>query len=162
MASVLSAEAYLPCLLDRLTDDNPETTKEINYYQSYTMQNYRRGVLRDLRWLLNAPCHSQGDSLEAFPAVLDSVINFGTPDLTGRTSSSLNTVELEAQVKLSILRFEPRILAETLVVKLIPNVNKVSPNIIGFEISGVMWANPMSEQFLLKTQLDLETGRTEF
>ncbi len=161
MPSALSLEAFLPCLLDRLCDDEPDREVESLYRQSLTLPHYRKSVLRDLRWLLNTPAPA-GEVFNDAPEVQDSVLNYGTPDLCGRIASSLNTTELEAQIAQSIARFEPRIVRGTLSVKMIPKVNANSPNLIAFEIRGTMWANPLPEEFVLETQLDLETGQCDF
>lgn len=161
MAEVLSSEAVLPCLLDRLTDDDPGSANEPHYRQSLTLGHFRRSVLRDLGWLLNAPQHPEADEINAYPAVAISVLNFGVPDLCGRTASSLNPAELEAQLVESIANYEPRILRKSLSVRVVPGVNMASPNIVGFEIRGLMWANPMPEHFVVQTELDLETGQCE-
>ncbi len=162
MPSALSTEAFLPCLLDRLTDQEPEKPRESFYRQTLTIQHYRQSVLRDLGWLMNSPSHRSADGFEFFPEVLSSTLNYGTPDLCGRTASSLIPQELENQISECIVKFEPRILKESLVVKIQPGVNKSSPNVIGFEIRGMMWANPLPEQFYLSTQIDLETGECDF
>jgi len=161
MANVLSPEAYLPCLLDRLADDNPDHKKESHYRQSLTISHFRKCVLRDLGWLLNSPSHLEADGMEDFPEVATSVLNYGTEDLTGRTATSLDTTALEADIVRAIKTYEPRILPKSLSVKVIPGVNKHMPNTVGFEIHGLMWANPMPEQFFLESQLDLETGKCE-
>lgn len=162
MSETLSAEAYLPCLLDQLSDEQPEVRWEGHYNFNHSIVHYRRSVLRDLRWLLNSPSHVEKDGLEEFPEVVRSVLNYGTPDLCGKTASTLDPLELERQITESITRFEPRIMPGSLSVKVIPQVSKASPNMIGFEIRGVMWANPLPEQFLLETTLDLETGKCDF
>lgn len=159
MSDALSAEAFLPCLIDRLTDEEPENTRERPYHMSVTMAHLRRSVLRDMRWLLNTPAH-EGEEFEEFEGVAASVLNYGAPDLSGRTASSLNIPELERALERCIIRFEPRILSLT--VRAVANSEKLSPHVIGFEISGLMWANPLPERFLLQTQIDLETGQCEF
>lgn len=160
-SAVLSPEAVLPCLLDRLTDDEPDKRSEAHYRQTITLSHFRRSVLRDLGWLLNTPSHLEGEQIEDFPEVASSTLNFGTPDLCGTTASSLNPLELEADLVEAIHKFEPRILPSSLSVKVVPGVNENSPNMVGFEIRGLMWANPLPEQFLLETTLDLETGQCE-
>lgn len=159
MSDPTQIEIFQPCLLDRLSDDEPDNTKESRIGRGFSMQRYRESVLRDLRWLLNAPSKTPGDGLEDFPEVERSVINFGTPDLCGISPSSLNLGELEREMAECIARFEPRILRHTLTVRAVPGVNKSSPNIIGFEIHGSLWANPVPEELFLKSELDLETGQ---
>ncbi|MEJ2426173.1 MAG: type VI secretion system baseplate subunit TssE, partial [Candidatus Thiodiazotropha sp.] len=42
-----------PSLLDRLTDDEPEKSKESQDKRVMSMRRVRQSVLRDLSWLLN-------------------------------------------------------------------------------------------------------------
>ena len=44
-------------------------------------------------------------------------MNYGIPDLTGKTLSGLEVFDLEQALKRSIVQFEPRILPDTLVVR---------------------------------------------
>jgi len=159
MAERLSSEAILPCLLDRLCDDEPQKTHESSYRQNLTLTAFRRSVLRELGWLLNTPCHTEDEIIQDYPEVRSSVVNFGKPDLTGKTATNLKPRELEQHIAEAIRRFEPRILSHSLSVRVIPHVNKAMPNLIGFEIRGLLWANPLPEQFQLQTEIDLETGK---
>ena len=54
----LFGERIQPCLLDRLTDENPEAVKESRNERVISVKRYREGVLRDLIWLLNAKAHT--------------------------------------------------------------------------------------------------------
>ncbi len=96
------------------------------------------------------------------PHAQRSVINFGLPALSGLTSSSVDAMALEAEVRRAILDFEPRILPDTLVVhKLDPQDIKRQYNQIDFRITGQLWAQPVPLEMLLQTHVDLETGRVE-
>ena len=46
-----------PCLLDRLTDDEPEKKEESRIQRVISLQRYKAGVLRDLEWLFNSVGH---------------------------------------------------------------------------------------------------------
>jgi len=162
MRDVLSSEAILPCLLDRLIDDSPGVTRETHYRQSLTLTHYRKSVLRDLGWLLNSPSHLLTEAIAQFPEVSKSVLNYGTPDMCGKSSSTLNSRDLENQITESITQFEPRIMPHTLVVRVVPPEKDATPNIIAFKITGLMWANMVPEEFFLETRLDLETGELGF
>lgn len=153
-----SAEAVLPCLLDRLCDENPEQTAGREPQSSFTLGRYRQSVVRDLGWLLNSAAHPADDILADYPEAAASVINFGTPDLTGLTISSASNVDLENSLRVAIRRFEPRILPNSLEVNLLPPPKNAPPNQVNFEIRALLWGNPMPERFLLKTHIDLETG----
>jgi hypothetical protein len=88
MADYAPLEKLQPCLLDRLTDDDPKSTEESRSQRVISVQRYRRGVLRDLAWLFNASAHLPDEGkdrwrLEDFPDANRSVINFGTRQLSG-------------------------------------------------------------------------------
>src|SRR4051812_14866962 len=57
MTGLARAEKVKPCLLDRLTDEDPLATTESRRDRVITPQRYLKGVLRDLRWLLNTATH---------------------------------------------------------------------------------------------------------
>ncbi|MDB6066629.1 MAG: lysozyme protein [Pedosphaera sp.] len=157
MAELTPLEKLQPCLLDRLTDDDPKVTEESRNQRVISMQRYRRGVLRDLEWLFNTSAHlaEEGEDkfrLSNYPEAFNSVINFGTRHLCGLTGAELN--ELERQLVDAIHFFEPRILRNSLTVKA-----TIELQIMAFEIHGELWANPMPEQLFIKTKIDLETGQ---
>lgn len=153
-------ERLQPCLFDRLIDENPETERESRSTRVISVQRYRDGVLRDLRWLLNAPNHLEEDETQEFGEVRRSVLNFGMHDLTGQLSSSLDRGEIEHRIKQAILDFEPRIAPQSLTVRSHGESlrDTHNPNVIGIEISGALWASPLPEQLYLKTRIDLDTG----
>ena len=157
MAELTPLEKLQPCLLDRLTDDEPKLSEESRNQRVISVQRYRRGVLRDLEWLFNSSAHlaEEGKNkfrLSDFPDAYQSVINFGTRHLCGLTSAELN--ELESQLIDAIHFFEPRIIRNSLNVKA-----TIEQHIMVFEIHGELWANPMPEQLFIKTKIDLETGQ---
>src|SRR5262245_12461227 len=53
MAEQTPPELLQPCLLDRLTDDEPQRKLESRRERVISYKKYREGVLRDLEWLLN-------------------------------------------------------------------------------------------------------------
>lgn len=161
-------ERLQPCLLDRLIDDNPDVRDDegrTSGGRGVSMPRYREGVLRDLRWLLNTKCHMASEIVNDFRWVSRSVFNYGMPDPAGRLLNENTTAEMEGQLREAILRFEPRILPNTLEVRALTEqemLNKDAPNVIGFEINGDLWAAPLPEPFRVKTQIDLESGDCVF
>lgn len=159
MADLRSQERLFPSLLDRLTDDAPEKKIEPRDRRIFSVQKLRVAVLRDLAWLLNT-CHlAASEDLTPYPLVEKSVVNHGIPDLTGRTISGLEIVDVEMALRRAILDFEPRILPHTLQVRAeITDESKHHHNSVAFEIEGELWARPIPERLFLRTELDLETG----
>jgi len=156
MADIL-IEKIQPCLLDRLTDENPESKKESRSERIVSVRRYREGVMRDLVWLLNARTHTAGEEFNGFPEVARSVLNFGARDLCGVVLSGLDLRELEHDLAEAIRRFEPRINPRTLEVKAVTGA-KGTANGIAVEVRGELWAHPIPEQLYLRTEIDLDTG----
>ena len=154
-----ASETIQPCLLDRLTDENPDQKQESQKARTITPLRYREGVLRDLCWLLNASAHLEEEDLNQFGEVRRSVLNYGAADFCGKLASSLDLSAIEHEMLETIKTFEPRIIASTLTVKAVGQTEKFGPNIVAFEIRGDLWANPIPEQLYVKTQLDLDTGQ---
>ena len=122
----------------------------------------REHVLRDLSWMFNTTQLSSDESMVAYPEVMRSVLNYGLPPLSGQTTSSLDSSDLETKVKQAILDFEPRILADTLKVEAIMSGEQLDHhNHISFRIAGQIWAQPVPIEMLLQTKVDLETGLVE-
>ncbi len=158
MAELSYQERMQPSLLDRLTDDDPDKTKESRTKRVLSVRQLRATVLRDLAWLLNTSNLESAVDLTDHPAVGSSVVNYGVPEFTGLTSASVEAEDLERDVKQAVVNFEPRIRAETLEVRVIPNEETTHSNCIAFEIKGELWARPIPLELFLMTEVDLETG----
>jgi len=154
----LFGERIQPCLLDRLTDENPEAVKESRNERVISVKRYRESVLRDLIWLFNAKAHIDQDGLEEFPEAARSVLNFGTRDLCGLISSSLDLGALEQEIAEAMRRLEPRINPGSLAVTAVSGSEKFA-NGIAIEIRGDLWAYPIPEQLYIRTEIDLDTGK---
>ena len=85
MAELSSQERLFPSLLDRLTDDDPAHQTESRDRRVFSLSRLRAAVLRDLAWLLNTTHLAATEDLENHPLVGESVINYGIPDLTGKS-----------------------------------------------------------------------------
>lgn len=137
---------------------------QLSYLQQSagTLKNITDCVKRDLTWLFNAQNMCMDDVLEeSYSNIESSVLNYGMPDLTGRTLSSVNTFQLEKELKKMILRFEPRIIPKTLSIRLHEDKKLMDHNALVFEINGDIWMDPIPVHMHLMTQLDLENGNVE-
>jgi type VI secretion system protein ImpF len=153
-------QTRLPCLLDRLVDEAPDSRDEPARRRTVTLDEYRAAVLRDLRWLMNSSSHLPWEDITQFPHVARSVLNYGTRDLAGATTDNLDGFELESQFRDAIIAFEPRILPDSLQVRMIQS-DRTEFGRIGFEIKGHLWALPHPERIFFRTDIDLETGICE-
>lgn len=158
MAELTSQERLQPSLLDRLTDDDPDNSRESRDKRVLNLRRLREGVIRDLSWLLNTSNLDSIEDLEEYPEVADSVLNYGMPHLSGSTASSVIVGTIEKQIKEAIVKFEPRILQNTVRVRLSVDDKEFSHNAMRMEIHGELWAQPVPERLFLRTDVDLETG----
>ena len=158
MPELLPSERLRPCLIDRITDSQPGKRTEGRDQRVMTMQKYRQAVLRDLSWLLNCSNRDPIKDLEGFEEIHKSVLNFGIPDLTGVSASSVDSTEVAFRITEAIRLFEPRIIPASLKVTVLSRQDEFSSNAVSFRIEGELWAQPFHEMLLIKTDVDLETG----
>lgn len=158
MAELTPMDRLQPCLLDRLTDNEPEVSKESRDQRVVSIRRYKNAVLRDLEMILNSKSHPLGDNIYEFSEAARSVLNYGIPDVCGATFSTINPAEYEAQVKQAILCFEPRITRNQLSIRIVSPEDSENIRAISFEIDGELWAQPLPDHLFVKTEVDLETG----
>ncbi len=159
MPELSPQERLQPSLLDRLTDHEPHKQQESRKSRVLSMRQLRAGVLRDLAWLLNSGKLSSVQELDRYPLVASSVLNYGMPELTGHTSTSVDISEVERILRQCIMDYEPRIIAESIKVRAEVVEEEMSHNAVSFEIEGQLWAQPMPIHLFLKTEMDLEGGQ---
>lgn len=153
-------ERLQPALLDRLSDDDPASAVEADERRFMSKAQLRAAVLRDLGWLFNAVQPLGGGAAETWPQAGASVLNFGLPPVSGQLASKIDVSQIERELRRAILRYEPRILEHDLRVQAIESDSLLdSHNIIEFEISGWLWAQPVPLELLLRTRFDLEAGQ---
>jgi len=126
-----------------------------------TLSMLRKAVVRDLGWLFNANNLGAVEALDDYPFVTRSVVNYGLPDLAGQTASGIDAEGLERIVRQAILDFEPRILPNSIKVRLMVDEQRMSHNALTFVIEGELWAEPLPVPLYLRTELDLEGGGTQ-
>ncbi|MDA8249099.1 MAG: type VI secretion system baseplate subunit TssE [Rhodospirillales bacterium] len=157
MSALVSRERLQPSLLDRLTDDARDHTRESLDQQSLTMQQLRTAVLRDLAWLLNTTNLAADTDLAGAPLAAASAVNFGVPGFAGVVGTAQRLSGLEQAIAAAIRNFEPRIRPESLTVRLRPAADDQPTSAIIFEIAGELWAQPVPQQLFLETAIELET-----
>ena len=151
-----------PALLDRLTDHAPQSRVEAEDSRVMNKAQIREAVLRDLSWLLNSVQPLAKALAAQYPQAADSVLNYGLPAMSGQLASRIDVTLLERTIKQAILRFEPRVMEDSLEVKALETTSVLDThNVIEFEIHGFMWAQPVPLELLLRTQVDLEAGQVE-
>jgi len=160
MAQLTPKEKLQPSLLDRLTDNRPDIRTSTGGVRVLTMEELRAGTRRDLAALLNSTGLGVIQDLSDYPNVQRSTLNFGMPDMSGKTASSVDIKELERLLGKTIQEFEPRLLPESLSIKGVVT-DQMNHNVMTFTIEAELWSQPLPQKLLLRTELDLETGELE-
>lgn len=158
MAELTNKERLQPSLLDRLSDDQPDRKHESREQRVLTPEKLRDGVRRDLTWLFNTTALSAMQDLTGYPDAERSTINYGVPDMAGKTTSSVDIPALERGLRAAIWEFEPRLIRNSVRVKLVVNEQRMSHNAMCFSIEAELWSQPLPMRLYLRTELDLETG----
>jgi len=117
----------------------------------------RESIRRELGLLLDSTALAASESCAQLPHVARSTLNYGVPDLAGRTASSLDPQWLTAQLTQAIRCFEPRLQADSVRVRVRPH-RAVSHNVVSFEIDAALQHSLGAESIELDAKLDLECG----
>jgi type VI secretion system protein ImpF len=145
----------LPALLDRLTDDYPDKRTESDVAWGFSLAQLREVILRDLSWLLNTCAIGATIDLTPYPDVAMSTLNYGVRSRTGRELDGLSPSALRQEILLSLRRFEPRFLPDSLVVTMIEDGRSGS---FQFRIEADLWAQPQPVRMLMRTEPGGTTG----
>jgi type VI secretion system protein ImpF len=164
MPELTPQERLQPSLLDRLTDEEPDKRQEPREKRILSPAKLRESVRRDLTWLFNTVNLAATVDLEDYPHVQRSTLNFGLPDLAGRTASSIDKAALERLLRKVIWDFEPRLNPKNrnaVRVRLVVDHEQMTHNAMCFTIEAELWAQPLPLRLFLKTELDLENGEVK-
>jgi type VI secretion system protein ImpF len=169
VASLTSQERLQPSLLDRLTDHEPGSEREALDARVLSKKQLRDAVLRDLSWLFNATCQepdaasADTQRVKMWREAVEarrSVINYGIPALSGLSISMMKFPAIEEAVRQAIIRFEPRIDAKTLQVKISNDLATGQRSTsLRMVIRGQMWNQPVPLELLLSADVDVDTGQ---
>ena len=164
-----------PSLFDKLvadldisglkTSEEPTVMREaMRYYSVPNLERFgesalRSTIRRDLAWLLNTTNFGALGSLENYPHVETSVLNYGVPDLAGKTLQGRTILDRAREIRNAIRHFETRLEGESLVVEPVSSNDK--PNSITFLIQGVIKSEvrPIAVQY--RTDLEADTASVE-
>ncbi|KOF52424.1 MULTISPECIES: type VI secretion system baseplate subunit TssE [unclassified Achromobacter] len=151
-----------PALLDRLMDDNPGERTEPPGRAVMSHMELRAAVLRDLRWLLNTVNLETTDDISPYRWVHGSTLNYGVRAMAGKRMSEIDWVDVEDSIRDAIIRFEPRILPDTIEVRCVTDTGTLEHyNVLSLSIRGLLWCEPHPLEFLFRSDIDLESGHID-
>ncbi|KLG05496.1 lysozyme [Enterobacter cloacae subsp. cloacae] len=151
---------YLPTLLERLQDDEPKSPHD--RARPVDIKTIRRLVQRDIIDLINHTNIEDTLDVQRYKAVRESVLNYGIPALIGSQKNRNNWNIIEQAIRKAIIRFEPRIIPETLLVcSLQERKDVVRYSAILFEIRGLIDWQPHPIDLFMNGRYDLESEKVE-
>ena len=157
MAKISPDDPLLPSVLDRLIDDDPQSSVESPRSRAQLLRDLKQSVRRDLESLLNTRwrCSSWPPDLDQLDS---SLVNYGTPDFSGvNMGSPAAREELRLVLEKIIRRFEPRF--KRVNVKLVAGAEDGRPDrTLRFQIDGLLHAEPAPEPVQYDTEVETPTG----
>lgn len=157
MADLTTLERLQPSLLDRLSDDSPEDLRENRDSRVIDIKRLREILRRDLAWLLNTTNAEHTIDEKLYPNAANSVLNFGISKVSGDFSTLEKAEHIRKAIRTSIIRFEPRILPNSIQVTLRTEETKTA-SVISYDIRANMWAEPLPLEVFLRSEIDVTTG----
>ncbi|MCS3608606.1 type VI secretion system baseplate subunit TssE [Erwinia rhapontici] len=153
---------FLPTLLERLQDDEPKKSNERFDEFFFDSRKMRSIVQKDIATMLNNT--NIEDSLDEYRhnLVADSVVNYGVSALVGSFANQHRWHSIEKNIRTAILRFETRIIPESLMVRsLLTEEHPTKNGMILFEIRGLIDWHPHPIDLCFHGRYDVETSHTE-
>lgn len=141
-------------LLDRLTDDAPDSEVEGLAVADPGRARLRQSILRDLSWLFNTSPLGTGIDLSAYPEVEASTINYGIGARVGLEADGADPNLLRWDILQALELFEPRFAPDSLDVFLIKATSEGSYQ---FHIEAELLDAPRPMRMVMRTE---HGGRT--
>ena len=146
-------------LLHRVLELERARRLELQQSRVLSPARLKECVRRDLERLLNTGHLEVDQDLSLPPHVRASTVNYGIRPLAGRVGSSIDLDELEAMLMRAISTFEPRI--DKVEVRARIDDRAADGNQLAFEIEGDVWGQSAPSRLILKSLIDLDTGRAK-
>ena len=118
----LTADTELSGLQGDVEDEARLTRETMRYYSVPKLERFnetalRATIRRDLAWLLNTTNLGASAALEHYPHVATSVLNYGVPDLAGKSLQRRTILQRAREIRTAIRAFEPRLEPTSLMVE---------------------------------------------
>jgi type VI secretion system protein ImpF len=120
----LVADIDMAGLIEAEADQTTVARETFRFYTVPQIERFneaalRNTVKRELAWLLNTTNFGATTSLEHYPRVETSVINYGLPDMAGKAVHRRSVLQRAREIRQAIQRFEPRVDPKTLHVEMV-------------------------------------------
>ncbi|HBZ17294.1 type VI secretion system baseplate subunit TssE [Pantoea sp. NPDC088449] len=149
---------FLPCLLERLLDDEPKRVDEPWDKFHFDQRMMKTLILQNISEILNNANIEPQLEPAKHSEVARSVINYGVSPQVGSYTNTHNWTRLEYLIRDALIRFEPRLIPESIIVSL--NGERRSPikqGIISFNIHALVAWSPHPFDLSLGARYEVET-----
>lgn len=151
MARVDKKKKLRPSILDRLFDNDPSHSTEIDLDQHQKLKELRNSVRRDLENLLNTRFRMV-EADDDFIEIKTSLINYGLPDLaTVNISDKEKRKDFIDHLQSILIEFEPRF--KSVKVNYMENSDSLDRT-LRFRIDAVLYADPSPEVVVFDSILE--------
>lgn len=151
MARVDKKKKLRPSVLDRLLDNEPNRTVEIDSDQHQKLKQLRQSVRRDLENLLNTRFRMVEPDSE-FTEIKKSLLNYGLPDLaTVNISDDLKRKQFIQHLESILREFEPRF--KSIKISYLENSDSLDRT-LRFRIDATLYADPSPEVVVFDSVLE--------
>ncbi|PKH20118.1 type VI secretion system baseplate subunit TssE [Enterobacterales bacterium CwR94] len=149
---------WLPCLLDRLLDDEPRKQVETWDRYHFDARALRKIIQQNIAEILNTANIEERLHPLRHRYTAGSVLNYGISPQVGGYSTPHNWSDLERMIRDALIRFEPRLIPDSIVINLIGDRQAPACNgIIQFDIRALVWWDPQPFDLAIGARYDLET-----
>jgi type VI secretion system protein ImpF len=143
-----------------VTDDNARvlSSRTIERREGAGQGRLRDHLAHDLNNLLGTIHLEAVEDLTGLDYVRKSVLNYGVQDMTRLTTSDIENTKLMRDLKASLIAHEPRLIPNTVVVKLRQS-DVEGQQRIAFDISAEMDAKPVDVPLEFVAEIDVGGGK---
>lgn len=142
-------------------DDNGQQRDTLNYFSIPQLERFnetalRATVRRELAWLLNTTNLDASIDLDPYPQVKTSVLNYGVPDLAGKSWTVRLIRQRARDIRAAINAFEPRMEESSVTVEVSDTVER--ENAITYVIHGDVRNAVRAMPVKFKTDVEADTA----
>ncbi|WP_420382732.1 type VI secretion system baseplate subunit TssE [Novosphingobium sp.] len=132
------------------------TTFSEHEIDRFNESGLRASVKRELAWLLNTTNLGAAIDLEPYPHVKTSVLNYGVPDLAGKSITRRLVMQRARDIRKAVQTFEPRFAENSLTIDVSDSIER--ENAVTFVIQGNIGSALQAIPVKLRTDVESDTA----
>lgn len=140
------------------TGDGQITDRARMRREGVSEDELRRQLQADLASLMNTVQLASASSLEGADHVAHSIINYGFRDLSSVGSKDLNTPNVIASIRQSLIDFEPRLIPQSIDVR-VTNAEGGTNQRLSLHVEAEMMGDPVDVPLDFDAEVDLGAGK---